>query len=345
MPTTPGSATSQRLLSLLSLLQTRRDWSAPVLASRLRISERTVRRDIDRLRELGYAIDASRGPEGGYRLEAGAELPPLLLDDEQAVAIAIALRLATGAHAGIEDAAERALRTVGRLMPDRLARRIADLQVQTAAPSGAPGADVTPEILLRIGAAIRSREQLRFDYASSSGAPSDGPPRRIEPHHVLVSDGRWYLIGWSVERDDWRVYRVDRMRLRTHNGAVFVPQRLPGGDAAQFLAARFKGSDAGNRWPCIGAVILHLPVHDVLPFVGDGTVEYLDADRCRVESGSWSWVSLAAQFGRFDVDLEVVGPGELRTAFRELADRYGTAAADVAVPGSSRGASVPRESR
>ena len=330
VPVTSGSTTSQRLLSLLSLLQTRRDWSAPVLASRLKISERTVRRDIDRLRDLGYAIDASRGPEGGYRLEAGGQIPPLLLDDEQAVAIAIALRTAASAGVGIENAAERALRTVSRLMPDRLARRIAALEVGTAAAERTSGDDATPDALLRIGTAIQAREQVRFDYASPSdaayGTPSDGPPRRVEPHHLLLRSGLWYLIGWSVEREDWRVYRVDRMSLRSHNGGRFTPRVVPGGDAAQFLAARFQGSDALNRWPCVGRVVLHLAAHDVLPFAGDGTVEYLGPDRCSYESGSWSWRALAAQLGRFDVDVEVVGPAELRVTFATLATRFAAAA-------------------
>jgi predicted DNA-binding transcriptional regulator YafY len=339
MPATTGSATSQRLLSLLSLLQSRRDWSAPVLATRLRISERTVRRDIDRLRDLGYAIDASRGPDGGYRLEAGTAIPPLLLDDEQAVAIAITLRTAAGAGIGIEDAASRALATVSRLMPDRLARRIAALEITTTSPDRGPSPDsaTTPDALLRIGAAIRAHEQLRFDYRSpSAGEPHEGPPRRIDPHHVLLSDGRWYLIGWSAEREDWRIHRVDRMQLRSHNGGTFVPRVVPGGDPAEFLAARFKGSDAANRWPCVGTVILHLPAQEVQPFIADGTLEYLDADRCRYESGSWSWPALAAQLGRFDADLEIVGPPALADAFASLAARYARASTTLPADGNRR---------
>lgn len=321
MPTSDSASTSRRLLALLSLLQSRRDWSAPMLARRLGISERTVRRDVERLRELDYAIESTRGPDGGYRLGAGAELPPLLLDDEQAVAVAIALRTASSAGADIEDAAERALQTIARIMPSRLAHRIAGLAAASAGRS--PRSDrADPETLLRIGDAIRASEEVRFDYASpSSEDRSDPAPRRIEPHHLILQDGRWYLIGWVADRGAWRVYRADRMTLRTHNGHAFARREVPGGDAAAYLAGRFRGASAGDTWPCIGEATLALRLRDVLPYLGDGAAEELEPGRCRVRVGSWSWTGLAACLLRFDAELADAEPAELRTAFADLAGR------------------------
>ena len=305
---------SARLLALLSLLQARRDWPGELLATRLEVSPRTVRRDVDRLRELGYPIQASKGPDGGYRLDAGSQLPPLLFDDEQAVALAVALRIAVTSGAGIEEAAARALTTVRQVMPARLRHRIDALEV-TAVGGTAPQADTS--VLLAIGAAIRASEILRFDY----GAGSDAPPRRAEPHHLVVRRGRWYLVAWDLERDDWRTFRVDRLTPRIPTGPRFVPREVPGGDVAAFVAARFRGSDT-PAWPCRGEVILAAPAEAVAPFVGEGVLEALGPDRCRLVVGSWSWIGLAASLGRFDADIEVVNPPELRQAFARLARRY-----------------------
>lgn len=344
MPSTSAQTTSQRLLALLSLLQSNRDWPAPVLAGRLEISERTVRRDVDRLRELGYAIDATRGPDGGYRLEAGKELPPLLLDDEQAIAIALALRTAGSTGAAIGEAADRALETVSRLLPDRLRRRIAALDVEALplrrirGETGTqdPSPPLDPTALLLIGAAISAREELRFDYTSVSAtrvsaprAPADAaepadpvaPPRRVEPHHVLLSGGRWYLIGWSPERDDWRVFRVDRMELRSHTGRRFERKVVPGGSASEYLAARFKGSARENAWACRGEATLLLTADRIAPYVAEGQMEALDDQSSRVRLGSWSWGSLAAAFLRFDGGVRDAEPAELRDAFALLANR------------------------
>ena len=317
--------TSQRLLALLSLLQSNREWPAPTLAARLSTSERTIRRDIDRLRELGYTIDTTRGPDGGYRLGAGEQLPPLLFDDDQALAVAITLRTAVVTGAGIEEAAARALQTVSRLMPTRLAQRITRLEVGAlASGSQQTRVQVAPELLLRIGEAIQKQEEIRFDYADPGKEPTsrDDQPRRIDPHHLLLSNGRWYLIGWSAARDEWRVLRADRITLRMHNGRRFDRHDIPGGDPAEFLAARFKGSDQKNQWPCVGKVIVDLPAATLAPFAGDGTLEDLGGDRSSYEVGSWSWVSLAALIGRFGAEIEVVGPPELQDAFAVLAERY-----------------------
>ncbi|MEV0294776.1 WYL domain-containing protein [Nocardia sp. NPDC050710] len=322
--------TSARLLSLLSLLQARRDWPGALLAERLRVSPRTVRRDVDRLRELGYPIAAIKGPDGGYRLGAGTALPPLLFDDEQAVALAVALQIATTAGAGIEEDAMRALNTVRQVMPARLRHRIDALQVIAVAQPSAPQAD--SGVLIALSAAIRAREVLRFDYPSASRPEADddgtpAPPRRVEPHHLVTRGGRWYLVAFDLDRADWRTYRADRITPRTPTGPAFVPRELPGGDVAAFVTSRFHGSDGTGDWPCRGEVILHLPAAAVAPYIRDGVVEELGPDRCRVTLGSWSWPGLATAIGRFDADIEIIGPHELEAAFAHLARRYANATA------------------
>jgi predicted DNA-binding transcriptional regulator YafY len=320
MPTASSTTTSARLLALLSMLQARRDWPGGLLAERLAVSERTVRRDVDRLRELGYVVHAVKGPDGGYRLEAGSQMPPMLFDEEQAIALAVALRIAVSAGAGIEEAAARALVTVRQVMPSRLRRRVDALEI-TAAGATAPQVDT--EVLLALSTTIRNREELRFDY-HSPGRPDDAepqPPRRVQPHHLVVRNGRWYLLGWSDERQDWRTYRVDRMTLRVPTGPRFTRREVPGGDVAAFLSARFKGSAGADAWPCRGEVVLGLPLAEVALFAGDGTAEEVAPARTRLMAGSWSWAALAARLARFDAEIEVVGPPELRDAFAALAGR------------------------
>jgi predicted DNA-binding transcriptional regulator YafY len=324
--------TSARLLSLLSLLQARRDWPGALLAERLDISPRTVRRDIDRLRELGYPIAAFKGPEGGYRLEAGTALPPLLFDDEQAIALALALQVVTTNGAGVEEAAVRALTTIRQVMPARLRHRVDALRVTTVEPT-APGgnAQVEGRTLMALGAAVHAREVLRFDYASTTPAPgsddrADRPPRRVEPHHLVTYAGRWYLVAWDLGREDWRTFRADRITPRIPTGPRFTPRDVPGGDVAAFVAGRFSGSGPLGDWLCRGEVILHVAASAVAPYVRDGIVEELGPDRCRLVLGAWSWPGLAATIGRFDADIEVVGPPELRDAFGLLARRYADAA-------------------
>ncbi|MEU1397538.1 WYL domain-containing protein [Micromonospora zamorensis] len=318
--------TSARLLALLSLLQTRRDWSGTVLADRLDISLRTVRRDVDRLRELGYPIAAIKGPEGGYRLSAGTELPPLLFDDEQAVALTVALQIAaTSAGSGLAEAAERALNTIRQVMPSRLRHRINALDVTAVErPTTRPAEPVDGDLLLTISAAVRAREILRFDY----GTDSTKPARHAEPHHLITWDGRWYLIGWDRDRGDWRTFRVDRMSLRTPNGPRFTPRALPGGDVAAYVTGVFRGSDdATGNWPCQGTVILDLPAATVALYTRDGLVEAITPGSCRLTLGSWSWPSLAAAIARYDADIDVVGPEQLTEAFSHLARRFARTAA------------------
>ncbi|MFE0413271.1 helix-turn-helix transcriptional regulator [Streptomyces tendae] len=338
--------TSARLLSLLSLLQARRDWPGAVLAERLDVSPRTLRRDVDRLRELGYPVRAVKGPDGGYRLDAGTRLPPLLFDDEQAVALAVALRTAAATGAGIEDGAARALATLRQVMPARLRHRIDALRVTSvarSAPRPQPQADA--RVLMALSAAVQAREVLRFDHTPAR--PSDTtdttdiadaapgavpPPRRVEPHHLVTRGGRWYLVAWDLDREDWRVFRADRITPRTPTGPRFTPRELPGQDVAAFLTGRFRGSDGSADWPCRGTAVLHLPASAVWPHAADGTVEELGPDRCRLTMGSWSWPSLAASFCLYDTDIEVVGPPALQEAFAGLAGRCARAAAERSRP-------------
>ncbi|MFE6159558.1 helix-turn-helix transcriptional regulator [Streptomyces sp. NPDC056486] len=324
--------TSSRLLALLSLLQAHRDWSGDDLAERLDITPRTVRRDIDRLRELGYPIRAFKGPFGGYRLDAGSQLPPLLFDDGQAVALALALQsVATNSTIG-EDAV-RALSTVRQVMPPRLSRRIDMLQVTAVQPPEATGnaSQAGTQLLMELSRAIHAHEELRFDYGDLAEAPTAATPaehpRRTHPHHLITWRGHWYLLAWDLDRDDWRTFRADHIRPRTPTGPRFTPRDLPGDDVAAFVTGRFRGTDGATAdWPCRGEVLLNLPAQAVAPFVQDGIVEELTPDRCRLTLGSWSWTGLAATIGRFDTDIQVIGPPQLTTAFAELAERYARAA-------------------
>ncbi|TQK18803.1 HTH domain-containing protein [Microbacterium sp. SLBN-154] len=330
----PSTTTTARLLRLLSLLQTGREWPGSVLAERLAIAPRTVRRDVDRLREMGYNIQATMGPIGGYRLDAGSELPPLLFDDDQVVALAIALQATTGTGAGINEAALRALTTLRQVMPSRLRHRLnaLDFTAIPRRPGDATLVAVSPEVLIALSSAVRARHVIRFDYGDHL--------RRVEPHHVVSAESRWYLVGWDLEHGDWRTFRADRIALRTPTGPRFTPRDLPAPDVAAFVTGRFKGSEQGDQWPCVGKVILHRPARDVLAFAGDGIVEDLGPDRCSIEVGSWSWIALAAALSRFDTDIEVLFPAELTRAFGTLAARNAATAtrSNRQTPGSHAGA-------
>lgn len=319
MPHSSAPSTSRRLLSLLTVLQSRRDWPAAALAGRLEVSERTIRRDVDRLRELGYEIDATRGPAGGYRLRAGAQLPPVAFDEEQAVAVAVALRLAASTSGPFADAADEALSVLSRLLPAPLGQRARRFSVEAVAPAGAVGVD--PAVLAAIEAAIDAREEVRFDYAGA-----DGAVRVSEPHHLLWSAGRWYLIGYTADREGWRVYRVDRMLLKSHRGRAFTRREVPGGDPVRYLEGRFRGGDETGHWPCRGEIVVSASRAELAPYVVDGSVADADDGRTRVALGSWSWGALAAECLRFDRPIADARPAELREALAEAARRAAAAA-------------------
>jgi len=309
---------SSRMLALLSLLQVHREWSGDELAERLVVSPRTLRRDVDRLRELGYRVESVRGPAGGYRLSAGSDLPPLLFDDEQAVAIALALAVAPASGADIAEASVRALATVRQVMPERLRHRVDVVDAVTT-----PGSTrVDPDVLVAVSEAVHRHEVLRFGYGERDTA------HRVEPHAVVARNGRWYLLAWDPEHDDWRTYRVDRMVPRMRTRLAFTPRPVPGGDVAAFVSAQFKGSDHDDRWPCTGSVVVTAEdAARLAPYLPeDAVVERLDDERCRLTRGSWSWDGLAGVFAASTVPFSVEGPEELRAAVAALAARLGAAA-------------------
>ncbi|WP_394937834.1 helix-turn-helix transcriptional regulator [Psychromicrobium sp. YIM B11713] len=320
---------SSRMLTLLSLLQGQRDWPGQVLAERLEVTVRTVRRDIDRLRELGYRIHTVKGPHGGYRLAAGSELPPLLFDNEQAVAIAVALQGVSSSGMEIQEAAERALVTIRQVMPSALRHRLDGIRFI----SSDSAERVDPAVLEAVSTAVRDRKILRFDYGEG-----DVPPRRTEPHTVLARGGRWYLIGWDLAREDWRLYRLDRMTPRIPAGPLFQRRQLPTPDAGTFLSARFKGSAGADQWPCVGEFIVELSAREIVPWIGDGQIEELTPHSCRVVLGSWSWPGLAAFIARLDAPFSVVGPEPLRAAIAVLADRFAVAGSAPATAADRAGA-------
>jgi predicted DNA-binding transcriptional regulator YafY len=317
--------TSARLLKLLSLLQARRDWTGSDLATRLGVSERTVRRDVDRLRELGYPVDASRGTDGGYRLGTGANMPPLLLDDDEAVAIAVGLRTAArNPVTGIEETSIRALAKLENVLPPRLRRQVtalADYTVPILPDSPAP--EIDPSLLTTLASACRDHERLRFDYRSHDGAST---VRMVEPHRLVSWGRRWYLVAWDAERDDWRTFRVDRIEPRIPAGPRFSPRDLPaGGDVAAFVARGV--STASNRFQA--RVTVRAPATEVAARINPaiGIVEAIDDDTCVLSTGADSVDTVAVYLGLLDLDFEVSEPPELVARVRILADRYRRACA------------------
>src|SRR3982751_5729408 len=225
--------TSARMLRLLSLLQTHRYWPGSELADRLEVSPRTLRRDVDRLRDLGYPVDANRGVAGGYQWQAGAAVPPLLLDDDEAVAIAVGLRTAAaGAVAGFEETSVRALAKVIQLLPPRLRRRIDALREVTSPGVFGGGPVLDASVLTTIALACRGEERLRFEYAPRS---SPSAARHVEPHRLVPLGRRWYLIAWDLDRADWRSFRVDRLSEPSATGARFRPREIPGSDPVAWI--------------------------------------------------------------------------------------------------------------
>ncbi|GAA2426933.1 YafY family protein [Streptomyces macrosporus] len=308
--------TSARLLRLLSLLQARRQWTGAELAERLGVSSRTVRRDVDRLRELGYPVHATRGT-AGYRLGAGASLPPLLFDDDEAVAVAIALRTAaSGTVAGIEEAALRAVSTLGQVLPSRLRHRVESLYRATLRV-GPPGPEVEPGTLLVIADACRRGERLRFDYAGPRSATA---VRSVEPHRLVHFDQRWYLVAWDLDRDDWRTFRVDRLTPRPPTGPRFTPRPPPDGDVAAYLSRRL----SQRAWPYQATVALHASAEEaaVRVWPGTGAIEAVDERRCLLHVGADSVWSLLWMITSVDLDFTLVdGPPELADALRAHVER------------------------
>ncbi|MQA79006.1 MAG: WYL domain-containing protein [Streptosporangiales bacterium] len=309
------------MLRLLSLLQTHRYWPGEDLAERLGVSGRTLRRDVDRLRDLGYQVDASRGVAGGYQLRAGSALPPLLLDDDEAVAIALGLHTAAAASvAGAEDTSVRALTKVIQVMPPRLRRRVDALQAHTV-PVLFPGPTVDAGSLTVIAQACRDAERIRFDYTKRDG---DSASRSVEPHWLVSYGRRWYLVAYDVDRQDWRSFRIDRLVGPTPTGARFRPRSLPGDvDAASYVRAGI--ARAPTRYQV--TVDVAAPAADVEKVVDRwGTVEPHNERSCRlqmnVDTLDWPALVLAA----VNAEFEVVGPTELRDYLRGVGELFTRAA-------------------
>jgi predicted DNA-binding transcriptional regulator YafY len=308
--------TPARLLRLLSLLQARADWSGPELAERLGVTTRTIRNDVERLRDLGYPVHATPGVGGGYRLGAGAALPPLLLDDEEAVAVAVGLgTAANGTVTGIQETSVRALAKLEQILPSRLRHRVNALQTSTVGiPTSGPTVD--PEVLTAIAAACRDHQRLRFDYRDHDGSAS---VRTVEPHRLVHDRGRWYLVAWDTERQDWRTFRADRIEPRIPTGPRFTPRDPPGGDVATYLL-RGVGS---ATWRYRARVKVHAPAALVAARLPPAVaVEPIDEHSCMVDAGSDTPQMLAVYLGMLDLDFEVSEPAELVEQLRRLADRY-----------------------
>ncbi|MGS2618592.1 helix-turn-helix transcriptional regulator [Micromonospora sp. LZ34] len=313
--------TSARLLRLLSLLQQRRDWSGAELAQRLRVTTRTVRNDVDRLRQLGYHVRSTTGPAGGYRLGAGTALPPLLLDDDEAVAVAVGLRAAAaGTVTGIEDASLRALTKLERTLPGRLRPRVDALRGATVSAAGG-GPTVDADTLTTIAAAAHSHERLRFTYAGHDGQASQ---RDVEPHTLVYTGRRWYLLAWDTDRRDWRTFRADRVRPLPPTGPRFVPREPPGGDAAAHVLRGVRSA----VWTYQARIRLHAPAAVVAErsTTTSGQIIPLDEGTCELVTGTDSLTDLAIYLAKFDVPFTVLEPPELRAVLRELATRYLAAA-------------------
>jgi predicted DNA-binding transcriptional regulator YafY len=311
--------TSARLLELLSLLQLKRDWTGSELADRLGVSTRTVRADIGRLRSLGYPVDARPGVAGGYRLAAGTAMPPLLLDDDEAVAVAVGLGAVATRRLGVEETSLTALAKLEQVLPSRLRRRV---EAVREAVSVVPGTEppLDPWVVGAVAAGARGGARLRFGYTKPGGGEG---ARHAEPRRLVSWGPLWYLLAWDLDRDDWRIFRVDRMVPRAPTGARFQPRAIPGDDAVEYVVGRVSKA----AWKYRARVLVHAPAARVaakIPVPVD--IEVVDETTCRVELGSDDPDRLALWMTQLDVDVEVIDGDELAAAFDRLAARLRRAA-------------------
>jgi len=321
------ATTASRLLTLLSLLQGRRDWPGAELADRLGVSSRTVRRDVERLRELGYPVESLTGPAGGYTLRAGTAMPPLLLDDDEAIAIAVGLRTAARASVtGIEETAVRALVKLEQILPAHLRRRVQALGSSTVTLSTRSGPTVDPQCLTVLAAACRDHERVRFAYRGRDGTRSR---RDVEPHALVALGQRWYLVAFDPGREGWRTFRVDRVD-QPAPGARYTPRKIPGGDAARYVERNL--SSATYRYEA--RIVYHAPAAEVrrrMPYARSA-IKPLGDQRCELRTSDDDLHWLAMRIAMVGCDFDVEGPPELLEHLGALARRIGRAAAgDAAV--------------
>ncbi|MFK0258839.1 helix-turn-helix transcriptional regulator [Streptomyces sp. NPDC090445] len=314
--------TSARLLRLLSLLQAHREWTGAGLAERLGVTPRTVRRDVERLRELGYPVNATPGTGGGYQLGAGAELPPLLLDDDEAVAVAVGLRTAAGNGVeGIGEASVRALAKLEQVLPGRLRRRVSAIDEFTVPMLRAPERSaVDPSVLAELAAACRDGERLRFAYRDHEGSASR---RVVEPHRLVCTERRWYLVAWDVERDGWRTFRADRIEPRPPHGPRFTPRPAP----AEDLAAYVSRGVAQAAYAARAVLRLGMPAEDAARLIGPGAgaLEPVDDKSCLLRTGAAGLDALVVHVMLLGCEFEVVEPPELTDRIRAARDLLGRA--------------------
>ncbi len=311
--------TSARLLALLSLLQMRREWTGNELADRLTVDPRTIRRDIDKLRSLGYPIEAAPGVAGGYRLGSGGELPPLLLDDAEAVAVAVGLRTAaSGTIAGIEETSVRALAKLEQVLPSRLRRRVSALGDATSA-FGVDGPQIDPDVLATLAGACRDGTRLRFSYVAKDDRASQ---RHVEPSAVVHSGYRWYLVAFDLDRDDWRTFRIDRLRGRVRLAERGRLRTVPGGDPAAFVKERLRAGSERDADRTPGTVRVQASAAEMSKRIPAryAAVEPESEDTCIVTTrGAWTrqflvWMAVLER------PFEVLEPPEFRQAGARLAD-------------------------
>ena len=315
--------TPARLLQLLSLLQTPREWPGGELSERLGVSRRTVRRDIDRLRELGYPVQATKGTDGGYRLVAGKAMPPLVLDDEEAVAIAVGLRAGAG-HAveGVDEASVRALAKLEQVLPSRLRHRVSTLQAATTPLTSGDGASIAPETLTVMASTVAGRERLRFAYRAGDGTES----RRVTEPYRLVSTGRrWYLVAYDLDRADWRTFRVDRVSELFATGTRFAPRELPTGSAAEYLRESLYGRQETYEFTATFEAPADFVAARLPAWLG--APEPLGDRRCRLRATAGDSVEwLAVRLAMVDCEFTVQEPDELVRCVRDLGGRLVRAA-------------------
>ncbi|MFI2415586.1 helix-turn-helix transcriptional regulator [Streptomyces sp. NPDC018947] len=312
--------TSARLLRLLSLLQAHREWSGADLAERLGVSPRTVRRDVDRLRELGYPVNASPGTGGGYRLGAGARLPPLLLDDDEAVAVAVGLRTAAGQGVeGIGESSVRALAKLEQVLPDRLRRRVGALNAFTVPMLRAPGSSsVDPAVLTELAHLCRDGETLRFAYRGHDGAETR---RVVEPYRLVCSERRWYLVAFDLDRADWRTFRADRVTPQPPHGPRFAPREPPAEDLAAYVSEGVSTRVYATR----ATVRLLVPLEEAAERVSPtaGVLEAEGPKSCLLRTGAASPDVMALHLMATGFDFEVLEPAALTEAIRAAHGRLG----------------------